>query len=1038
MITILKASAGSGKTYHLTRTYIRLLLCNPSETAYRHILAVTFTNKATDEMKNRILEELHQLASDPAGSHYLKDFVPSDFPSAAALQQKAARVLSNLLHDYGAFSVSTIDRFFQQTLKAFSHELGIYSSYKVELDRPSLVEESVSRVLDSVSEQDRSLLDWLSDMAMEQIGKGERYSLLKNLSDKAGRLMSEELRNCREENGIGVATYSRESLRALRRLFRKVMDDTLEDLRASAAAVRDAFAAAGFGMEETSRGVISKNVSKFLSVQPGDPMPALSDAFLRGASDYDSWWKKADKARAASAEGVLAPPVQALVSAYGTGLKHYNTAQMLSRQIGDLGILTELQREFDSLVREKNVVCLDDANHHLREIIDGSDTPFIYEKMGVRYDHFLLDEFQDTSRIQWDNFRPLIANSDAQGFGNLVVGDVKQSIYRWRNSDWKLMAEEVGRAFPDHADEALRGNWRSLRNIVGFNNGFFAYAAGVLDRLYGHDGAAGIARLYDAGVCDDGGEARSAQKVCRASDDAGRLSFVFTDADRQDGYLLDAVRGALDAGARPGDIAVLVRDNEHGKHVAVLLADAGIDVLSDEALCLSSSPMVRQLVSLISCVGNPEDTVGSWLARQSGLDALSLRYRSLPDLCEQLIRLLEKRQGKEAVARESRYLFAFMDVVQDFTSLNGHAPEAFLKYWKEKEPDLSVSSPADADAVRVMTVHKAKGLEFPYVIFPYVERVTLFRQGHRWSVLRTEGTPFAPMPPAAFDVNLSGTSLNTLFDRQYLEELRMQYIDNLNLLYVALTRPSGALTVISTAEAGEKNCAMILRSYLDRDGAVSGFEAEEMEDGTVVFRKGAFPDFAPLRKRETRAERLEVSYASWPLNPEEGDGEEDVRVRGRLKFSADAVDFFSEEAALRPRRNGIVLHGILSSVTVPGDLPGAVEEALRRGDFDRAQAEDAREMLSARIAAHPEWFPAGGAQVLAETTLIDTDGQEYRPDRVVIRDGRVTVIDYKFGAERPAYARQVARYADIYRRMGHAQVETVLWYVPSDRVVRGS
>ncbi|MBR1868462.1 MAG: UvrD-helicase domain-containing protein [Bacteroidales bacterium] len=229
MITILKASAGSGKTYHLTRTYIRLLLCNPSDTAYRHILAVTFTNKATDEMKNRILEELHQLASDPAGSHYLKDFVPSDFPSAEALQQKAARVLSNLLHDYGAFSVSTIDRFFQQTLKAFSHELGIYSSYKVELDRPSLVEESVSRVLDSVSEQDRSLLDWLSDMAMEQIGKGERYSLLRHLSDMAGRLMSEELRNCREENGIGVAAYSRDSLRALRRLCRKVMDETLEN-----------------------------------------------------------------------------------------------------------------------------------------------------------------------------------------------------------------------------------------------------------------------------------------------------------------------------------------------------------------------------------------------------------------------------------------------------------------------------------------------------------------------------------------------------------------------------------------------------------------------------------------------------------------------------------------------------------------------------------------------------------------------------------------------------------------------------------------
>ncbi len=1040
MITILKASAGSGKTYNLTKTYIRLLLSDPSGAAYRRILAVTFTNKATDEMKSRILKELHRLSSDPASSPYAAEFVPDPCPSLSVLQEKSRLVLSNILHDYGAFSVSTIDRFFQQTLKAFSRELGLFASYKVELDRPSLVEESVARVLDSVSEQEPSLLEWLSAMAMEQIEEGGRYNLLTRLSEKAGRLMSEELRVCREENGIDQNIYSRESLRGLRRLFRQVMEEEDDRIRKAAREVADAFGACGVGMDETSHGFMGKAVAPFLKKEPGDPLPAFTEAFVRNAQDYASWWKKADRLRMAGLEGTLMPPVQAMLSCYSKGSKVYNTARLLLGQIGDLGIASELRREFDALVREKNVVCLDDANHHLKEIIDGSDAPFVYEKMGVRYDHFLLDEFQDTSRIQWENFRPLIANSEAQGFGNLLVGDVKQSIYRWRGSDWKLMAEEVGRDFPAHQEENLRGNWRSLRNIVEFNNAFFPWAATELDRLYGPDTPAGIGRIYDAGLTDGEGKPLSSQEVMRSDTEDGFVSFAFTDPDRQDELLLEAVQQAISAGARPGETAILVRDNNLAARAAGVLLSAGIEVVSDEALSLSSSAMVRQVVSLLSCVCNPDDTVGSWLALHAGFDAAAVRFRSLTDLCEQLIRMVGARFGKEALDREARYLFAFLDAVQDFVSLNGNAPEAFLKYWKEKGAGLSISSPSDADAVRVMTIHKAKGLEFPYVVFPYAEKVGLFRAGNRWSVLHTEDTPFEKMAPGAFDVTLSASSDRNLFAGQYREELRMQYVDNLNLLYVALTRPVGALSVIASAAAGERNGAGLLRTCLEGKSVADGFERmEEIPEGngpaTVTFRKGGLPDFAAMRKEEDGPLRLETGFPSWPLDIKE-DGEEDVRTRGRLKFSVDALEFFSEDASLLPRRNGIILHDILSAVRRPADLPGAVESAFRAGLLDRGQADDAARMLSERIAAHPEWFPDSGAQVMTETTLIDGDGQEYRPDRVILRGGEVTVVDYKFGAQRPAYARQVARYADIYRRVGYTQVETAIWYVPSDLVVR--
>ena len=1023
MIKILRASAGSGKTYSLAKTYIRLLLSNNDPYTYRHILAVTFTNKATDEMKSRILKELHLLATDPGKSSYESDFVPSLFPSSEALKERAGDILLRILHDYSAFSVSTIDRFFQQTLKAFSREIGQFASYQVELDKQALVSETVDRILDSLTEDDKNLLNWLSDNMMEQLEQGKRPNLEKGLNDMASRLKSDELRAVIEEYGIDEEkTYSKERLAYMRKLMRSVISNFEKEMAEAASDVEKAFSDNGLSTFDTYSSFMGKGLAK---------VPELTEAFRRRALNFGSWFKKDDQPRYAGLEGVLAKPAAKLVAIYENGSKAYRTAKILVGQIGGLGIASELRTEFQNLLKEKNVLSIDDSNVILKNIIDGADAPFIYEKLGVRFEHFLLDEFQDTSRVQWDNFKPLIANSDSQGLENLLVGDVKQSIYRWRGSDWKLMAKDVAGQFPGAGQESLKGNWRSLRGLVGFNNDFFAYAAGRLDSKSGHgeDGMS-VSSIY--GKREDG---VFESQVAMTKDPAeGLVEAIFCGADDQEQHILQTIRKVMESGAHPGDITVLVRNNSEGSSVASFLMENGLNVISDDSLRLKSSPAVRKLVSLLSSVRNPEDTIGSFLAREAGFDAGDISYHSLTELCEQLVRILKDGEEGEALDSETLYLQSFMDYVQDHVATNGNSLDSFLKTWEDGD-DPKVSSPADAGAIRVMTIHKSKGLEFPYVILPYSEKVGLYRAGCSWTVPDVEGTPLEGLGKAAFDVSLSSTSAGTLFEEDYNKELLLQYIDNINTYYVALTRASKGMTIISDIGCSpDKSMAGILMEYLDNQDLLTGFSKEVKDSGElVIFRKGEMYDFSSMEREESPIGSRETGYPSFPLNGTSSgsDGE-----RGRLRISSEALDYFTEEgeAAASARHNGTVLHDILSRVRVPSDLEASTRLAVNSGDLEPSREREVLDLLSGRIAAHPEWFPEEGAKILNETSLIDSDGREWRPDRVVIEDGSVTLIDYKFGQKNPRYRSQVARYASIYRRLGYEKVTTALWYVSTDEV----
>ena len=1058
MLEIMKASAGSGKTYRLARKYISLLLQSKDRYAYRHILAVTFTNKATDEMKGRILKELHVLATSPQESDYHDHFVPAYFPSDSDLQKKAETVLSDMLHDYSAFAVSTIDRFFQQTLKAFSREIGQFASYQVELDKDSLVAESVDRILDSLTEEDSGLLSWLTDNVLEQIEQGGRYSMDANLLEMAKRLKSAQRQEVMEKSGVGAdKEYPKEKLLEIREICRRIVSDFRTAVKDSARAALDIIEQAGVNPAESNRGFMKK-LYQYSELEDGDAIEALPETFTSKALDHEQWFAKT---KAAKLKPLVYPfleaPLEDFCALFDKEFKVYNTAQILDGQLYGLGVAGELDKAFKELMKEKNVLCIDDSNTILRDIIDGSDAPFVYEKLGVRYEHFLLDEFQDTAGVQWSNFSPLLHESESKGGESLIVGDVKQSIYRWRGSDWKLLNDIVPDEFEGHKEEVLDTNYRSLANVVNFNNLFFKSAAAILDRMNGFEKDGPMSVIYS--------DVR--QMTGKKSFAKGSVSLTFCPKEDELKKVLEAVHEAQANGASLSEIAVLVRSNAIGEDVSMYLIDNDIPVITDDSLRVKSSITVRRLVSLMSFADNPQDTVNGYLAESLDI-ALPRECGSLVDMVEALFRELKTKDADGLWKGEALHIQSFMDHVQEYVSMNGNSLRGFLKYWDGENP--SICSPSSGESVRVMTIHKSKGLDFPYVIIPFAENINLYKAGSYWCVPELEGTPLDGVADGVYDVTLSKASEDTLFAEDYRKENFLQQVDNINTIYVAMTRAALGMHIIAktpsakclkAVEAGDTtqfaDFSQMLYWFASAScgGDVPGNEEllppftvarTAAEDGAERFDAGEMVCFGEHRKHGNETATFDISghdeLPSIALNPQPGDSDEDVRERGRLKFTADALDFFSKDGetgvSASNRIKGVVLHDILAHVNVPEDLESAVRQAVQAGELTGAEADEAYRLLSERIAAAADrgWFPSDADRILNEASLIDTDGQICRPDRVVIADGKVIIIDYKFGEHHRIYERQLKKYAGIWSRLGYEDVTSYLWYVHTDEVVK--
>ena len=966
---IMKASAGSGKTYRLAKTYLSLLASSRDPRIYRHILAVTFTNKATAEMKNRILKYL----SEAAGSD----------PRSRAL-------LLDLLHDYGAFSVTTIDRFFQQALKAFSREVGRFSTYQIELDRDSLIEEAMDRILDSLTEDKKELISWVKSSVNEQLESGARVNIYSGLYEMGKRLKSDEHREMKERYGIEDAdAFSKARLSVIRKECNKVIRLFEDEREKAREEVNKALEAAGVPANVFSRDWLSAMFKEGY---------VPTEAFMANSADSSKWFRKADAPRYLP---LVEEPLSRALGRYcalfdenNVLFLSYNTAVHLKGGLFSLGLAGEFYKEFDKLLSEKNVMCLDDSNAILRGIIGGTDAPFIYEKLGVRYEHFLLDEFQDTSKIQWDNFLPLLRESEAFHRQNLLVGDVKQSIYRWRNSDWRLLAQTAPSQFQDVESLPLNENWRSLGEIVDFNNSFFRFAS---ERL-------GVQDIYS-----------DVEQSVRSKDPAkGFVDVVF--CEDQQTAILDRIEKVRAAGAHYGDITVLVRKHVDGSAIASLLTGNGIPVISDDSLSVKSSVIVRRMVSLLSSIDSPDNGVGGYLASSLAVTMPS-SWHSLPDLCETLLRSLMEADS-DSFEGETLFIQAFMDDLQAWTAVNGNNLRNYLRHWDES--NLFIGTPDNADSVRILTVHKAKGLEAPYIIFPYAERVELFHDEWHWCHLDTEGTPFSEAMDGIYPVHITSKATPaTLFREDYENERKMQLVDNLNIFYVALTRPQKGISIIA-APSKDKSISGLLYEYLG--GKEESFFGEMY-------------DFSRMERKKESPEDYPYSYVSIPVNPVREDGS----ILNRLSPSTDSMDFFGEDAVgfeASPRLGGIVLHNLLSAVRTGDELEAAVKKTVAAGILSPEEAGRSLGLLKTRLdeVSSRHWFD-GSAEIFSELPVFDNvNGEEYRPDRVMVFADRVEIVDYKFGEESPKYRSQVRRYVDLYRRMGYKNVEGWLWYVTEGRL----
>lgn len=1065
---VIKASAGSGKTHRLTGEYLTLLFSGQDN--HRHILAVTFTNKATDEMKSRIVEELHRLASGNTSS-YLRQLMADFSLSEERTRTKAKSILEAILHDYSSFSISTIDRFFQQTLRAFTRESGLSGGYAIELDETSLLTETIDLMLAELNRPENKILsEWLLRFMQNNIEEGRSWQVDRQVLDLAKQLFNETYKSFSEEEQSSIR--DKEQLEAYRQTLVRVVksyENEVKNVGARAVALMETH---GVHPSDFTGGSRSQ-FFRFSRYAAGE-IPEITKTFLTFPDNLDKWCaKKAEPdtvARVAAAyHGGLNDLVKEAISLHENNIP-YNSAKSILRNYYTLGILNDIKQRLRVLQQENNTLFLSDTTELLNEMIGGAGSPFIYEKTGTRVQHYMMDEFQDTSRMQWENFRPLIEESLASGNFNLIVGDVKQSIYRFRNSDWRLLGEQVNRDF--HRDSIrehlLDTNWRSDARVIRFNNAFFTNAACHLQDDF--NAAAEEAGKEETAV-------RHSRQITDAytdvyqhvapgkPDDKGQVKITFLKDDKETDWKAEAlerlpreIEELQEQGFALNEIAIAVRWNHEAVSVAETLlaykeqhpgSPYRYDIISNEALLISSARSVKTAIALLRHFQSPNDETLRMIAiyefyryhhGSSPEEALHGYREKSPGEFPEAIKgeisqlavmpfydMIERFFALTSAAiseKEYAYVQAFLDLALKYKSGTSADRNSFLEWWDEKGCKKALFSPEDQDAIRLITIHKSKGLGFGAVIMPFVNWGVDHSPTHTdiiWCKPRV--APFAAIGvvPLKYGRALAGT----IFRDDYLDEKRFTYIDNLNLLYVAFTRAKHRLIVFAPTPAKPEtigNVADLLWRSITGVPPLPDGRGEQIAladyftpgDDESVFEYGSPAMHESSKKMAARSSGI----GQWHSNS----------FDNRLKLRLNSIGYFSEDGR---RDYGRTMHDIISNIKTLADIPHAVAKKITEGELQEEERNEKIEELT-RYLSLPEitdWY-SGKYTVLNETQLLHPHTRFSRPDRVMLGDGEVIVADYKFGdAKEARYTRQVQRYVNTIKEMGYERVKGFLFYV---------
>ncbi len=1124
-LIIYKASAGSGKTYKLTEEYLGLALRIP----FRQILAVTFTNKATAEMKDRIAGVLYSLASGRQ-SPYLDYLISETGIDEAALRVKAGDLLEDILHNYSRFSVGTIDSFFQKIIRGFARETGLQSGFELELDNRRVLDKVIDRIMIE-TESNRDLQNWLMKYAESRIRDGLSWNFRKDIGRLGNQVFSETFMQFRQEmtDRLSDKSFMTEYLLALTKLkkdFESKMSrpgiDALDFIQQKGLEISDfSYRAAG----------VAGYFEKISSGKQFDPGKRVLDA----VDNPESWYAKSSVKKTEitdAVDGGLNRMLKEALETFNAGYTEYLTANLILSNFYTLGILNDITRQTREYTEENNLFLLSDVASLLAGIISGNEAPFIYEKTGYFYRHFMIDEFQDTSRIQWRNFIPLITDSLSENNRNILVGDVKQSIYRWRNGDWRILAGEIEKEMNlfDPLVKPLEVNWRSKKNIVDFNNMLFQYSPEIMQEQFRNE-------YLDSALPEECG-LRLQEQIATAynehsqklpddtSKDGGYVSVKFFD-NEQGNWKADVLKNLpgtladiISSGYSPRNIAILVRNHADGAEIAKRLLEwqseqgkdnpVRLDFISEEFLLLQESVSVQLLEALIKFLSGPSDKINrahiinlycrylghapfdgatdhDLFAKLDGEDEASwiellpeeftrgvdyLKQLSVYEMTEQLIIIFKL----DDIPGEVPYLMAFQDAVLDYSRKEAGGAGLFAEWWDENSGRFSVSSSDRQDAIRIMTIHKAKGLQFKVVVIPFGDWRTDHNPMHdNFIWCRPDREPFSRLSlvPVKYKADLAGS----IFVYDYFNEKMQVFVDNLNLLYVAFTRSeeelhvcapmpgesrknkdsvksvSELLYIILSEYSGPHTYAGASSATRQSDTASADDHSTESSTAGLSADASAYDISTKLNIASDSLPRLPGSWsdsdkiftAGSRVNPPAGTVAdtgnelmlEKYRVndfRDKLKLRLYGSLFFDSEGEAGKRiAHGRLMHEIFEKIITADDVEKAVTGKYHEGmifaDEVVPLAGEIKKLISDKRIAH--WY-SGNWRVRNETGILLKTGKTRRPDRVMISEGEVVVADYKFGEHsRPGYAGQVRRYMKELKNMGYENVKGFVWYVLS-------
>ena len=1064
-LIVYKASAGSGKTFTLATEYIKLLVVNPQN--YRTILAVTFTNKATEEMKMRILSQLYGIWKElPDSESYTRKVQQETGLSLPVVRERAGEALHLLLHNYNSFRVQTIDAFFQSVLRNLARELDLTANLRVGLSGDQVEEMAVDLLIDNLKHTD-AILQWLLHYIMESLSDNKswstddekRTSFVREIKNFGKTIFRDYYKEHRAELNKKMAEEG--FFDHYTQVLRQIRDDAKERMLTIAATYFDTLEQEGFSvadMKSNTRGVSGY----FMKIKNGVfDNSILNTTAVKAMEAPENWYKK-DHPRAEElhllADQVLIPMLRYAEVEREKQWKLYQSAHLTLSHLNNIRLLSSIEQKVKDINNEANVFLLGNTQHLLHSLIQDSDAPFVFEKIGAQLHHIMIDEFQDTSTVQWQNFKVLMLECMSHvGSENLIVGDVKQSVYRWRSGDWRLL-NHIEQQFPQEMMEVrpLQTNYRSERNIILFNNNFFSAAIRQEHDALQEQNTIGAELLRNA-------YADVSQQIPDHRDSKGYVDIRLLPAidyrERTLELLKEHIVTLLGCGIPQNKIAILVRTNDTITLIANYFSEhlPEVSIVSDEAFRLDASVSVQLLINALFLLTHPTDSLtkaniiksyhqdvlcdnlsdADLLIKSVHADHLlpesyikhfeELLMLPLYELVEQLYMIFQLHRLKD----QSAYLCAFYDCLMEFTRDNSTDIDAFIETWEQELHKKTIQSD-ELNGIRVLTIHKSKGLEFDNVLLPFCDW-RLERVDTIWCEPQEE--PFSQLP--VVPVDYSQKMLGTIYEKDYQNEHLQLTVDNLNLLYVAFTRACKNLFVIGKRNAGKTRSALIERVLpeLTLDGAL--LDGIEDQNTDVSFSYGMLYTDQEEKRRTTENVFLQSSD-QLPVEMAVFGNKTEFRQSNKSRGFVETDDETAQQGYIK---TGSILHYVFSTIRTTEDVPEALRQLEQEGVLYDEEITVAKlsSLLTKRFADPrvKEWF-SGKWTLYNECSIIYTDEHgevcERRPDRVMSDGNRMIVVDFKFGHPRPEYQEQVREYMTLLKQMGHQQVEGYLWYVYSNQI----